>query len=146
MTRIAARLESLGWTLRSGGAGGADASFEAGCSEPALKEIYLPWKGFNGLEGPVVDDDAALREVSMKFHPAWERLTRGGRALMTRNVAQILGPKLDSPVEMVICWTPDGQGGGGTGQAIRIARSRNIPVFDLFFGLDALGEFMRARK
>jgi hypothetical protein len=30
-----------------------------------------------------------------------------------------------------LCWTKGAAGGGGTGQAIRIARSRDIPVFDL---------------
>jgi hypothetical protein len=32
---------------------------------------------------------------------------------------------------MVICWTSRGLGGGGTGQAIRIAKAHKIPVFDL---------------
>jgi hypothetical protein len=44
MGRVAARLEVLGWTLRSGAAQGADQAFEAGVS--SKKEIFLPWKGF----------------------------------------------------------------------------------------------------
>ncbi len=32
---------------------------------------------------------------------------------------------------MVVCWTPGGRGRGGTGSAIRLARSREIPVHDL---------------
>jgi hypothetical protein len=32
---------------------------------------------------------------------------------------------------MVICYTPNGQGGGGTGQAIRIARDHGIEIHDL---------------
>ncbi|HRY03076.1 MAG TPA: hypothetical protein P5256_08115, partial [Beijerinckiaceae bacterium] len=31
----------------------------------------------------------------------------------------------------VICWTKDARGGGGTGQAIRLARAHGVPVFDL---------------
>jgi hypothetical protein len=32
---------------------------------------------------------------------------------------------------MVVCWTPGARGRGGTGSAIRLARSREIPVHDL---------------
>jgi len=32
---------------------------------------------------------------------------------------------------MVVCWTPGARGRGGTGSAIRLARSRGIPVHDL---------------
>ena len=48
-----------------------------------------------------------------------------------RNGCQVLGLNLDDPVDAVVCWTKDGKGGGGTGQAIRIAKSRNIPIFDI---------------
>ena len=50
---------------------------------------------------------------------------------MARNSYQVLGRNLDDPVEFVICWTPGGSGSGGTGQAIRIAKDYQIPVFDL---------------
>ena len=33
--------------------------------------------------------------------------------------------------KFVICWTKNGKGTGGTGQAIRIAKGFGIPVFDL---------------
>lgn len=32
----------------------------------------------------------------------------------------------------VVCWTSDGKDSGGTGQALRIARDRNIPVYNLY--------------
>lgn len=46
----------------------------------------------------------------------------------------MLGPKLDSPVNFVVCWTSDGKASGGTGQALRIAAdpAYAIPVFNLF--------------
>lgn len=148
MTRLASRLETLGWVLRSGGAQGADAAFARGVHHPEHAEIYLPWEGFGSVEGgTVVGDFPRLREVAERFHPSWERCSRGARALHTRNVAQVLGDSKNSTVSsMVICWTPRGEGGGGTGQAIRIARGYGVPVFDLYFGMDALAEFMRARQ
>ena len=52
---------------------------------------------------------------------------------MVRNVHQILGPEPGSspPSDVVICWTPDGAGEGGTGMAIRLADRHGIPVVDL---------------
>ncbi|MFN9909899.1 MAG: hypothetical protein ACK56F_27905, partial [bacterium] len=48
MTRLANQMEGEGWRLRSGGARGADAAFEAGVQEPANRAIYLPGQSFNG--------------------------------------------------------------------------------------------------
>jgi predicted Rossmann fold nucleotide-binding protein DprA/Smf involved in DNA uptake len=41
---IADKLAKKGYVLRSGGADGADLTFEAGCDNSnGLKEIFLPW-------------------------------------------------------------------------------------------------------
>lgn len=131
MTALAQRLASQGWTLRSGGADGADTAFEIGAGEHSI--IYLPWRGFNGrTRGVVVGDIPRLRTIAEAHHPNWPACSRGARALHTRNVAQVLGHTENAaPSSMVICWTPNGSGTGGTGQAIRIARSFGIPVRDL---------------
>lgn len=52
MAFIAGRLAMRGFVLRSGGAGGADLAFEKGLSAGHQKEIFLPWKGFNGSTSP----------------------------------------------------------------------------------------------
>ena len=52
--------------------------------------------------------------------------------LMARNCYQVLGKDLETPSEFIICWTKDGQATGGTGQALRIAKKNNIPVFNLY--------------
>lgn len=105
MQRCATRLEALGYTLRSGGANGADSSFEAGCTR---KEIYLPWPGFNGRQSEfqAVCDKALT--LAATIHPRWDRLGRAARNLMGRNCYQVLGRGLSSPVDFVLCWTPDG--------------------------------------
>ncbi len=59
--------------------------------------------------------------------------------LHVRNTFQVLGPNLDDPSDFVVCWTPDGaekaedtsEVTGGTGTAIRIASTYEIPVYNL---------------
>lgn len=128
---------SPNWTLRSGYADGADMAF---ASEVMLRkgnfEMYIPWSGFNGAprNDPrfiVPDFTPELMALAEKFHPAWNKCSYGAKKLHARNGCQILGRDLKTPVNMVVCWTPGGKGGGGTGQAIRIAKSLDIPIFDL---------------
>lgn len=140
MEDIGQDLARQGWTLRSGGAPGADTAFEKGALagmdllllEP-WPEIFLPWLGFN--ERPIASDytdptDAAF-DLAGKFHPNWQYLKYGAKKLHARNSHQVLGANLDSPASFVICWTKDGKRSGGTGQALRIAEAFNIPIYDL---------------
>lgn len=136
MTKIARRLDELGYTLRSGGAKGADQAFAAGSTR---KEEYLPWKGYeeNGSAKYGVTTEAL--KLAELMHPTFTRLSQGAQKLMSRNGYQILGEDLRSPSEMVICWTEDGcesnstrtRKTGGTGQAIELASHYDIPVFNL---------------
>jgi hypothetical protein len=133
MTAIATRLAQDDWVLRSGHADGADRAFEIGAGSKA--EIYLPWTYFNQhvpIQGrrfatPTIE---AL-DLAQHYHPAWHLCGSKARLLHARNMHQILGIQLTDPVKFVICWTPDGLDSGGTGQALRLARSRNIPIFNL---------------
>ena len=70
MHRVAHRLSEMGYTLLSGGAGGADSAFEAGCF--SKKEIYLPWPGFRHLRGRhcVTLPSSEARRVAEVIHPA----------------------------------------------------------------------------
>ena len=135
MSDIAAHLGSLNYTLRSGGAEGADTAFETGCALYP-KQIYLPWKGFNGLTGIVGDTLPTwqrARQITLNTHPAPDRLSAGAVKLHTRNVFQVLGSDLKTPVDFIVCWTVDGRNTGGTGQAMRIANSYIIPIYNLYF-------------
>lgn len=118
MTRVAQLLAAQGWTLRSGGAEGADTAFERGAGGAA--EIFRPKHA-----------NRAAFELAERFHPAWDRCGTYARALHARNGFQVLGRDLASPSRFVLCWTPGASGSGGTGQAIRIANAYGIPVFDL---------------
>lgn len=133
MRRLAGELAGLGWTLRSGAAQGADTAFEEGAlAAGGGVELYLPWPGFQGRrQARLVRPTAAAMAMAERFHPAWHRVSPGARPLHARNSHQVLGPALDDPVALVICWTRGALGGGGTGQALRIARAHGIPVVDL---------------
>lgn len=144
MERVAERLAAQGWVLRTGLAQGADQAFHRGASRAGTVELYLPWPRFEAQalhHGPQElvqsQPSPAAYEMAARFHPAWQRLGRGPRSLHARNCHQILGVDLASPARFVLCWTPDGsldgsgRNVGGTGQALRIARHHDIPVFNL---------------
>lgn len=132
MSNFATHLERRGWTMRSGGANGADSAFEAGIQiSNQNKEIYLPWGKFNGNSSPLTKPSEQAMIIAEQFHPAWDKCSDGAKLLHARNVHQMLGRYLATPSLFVICWTPDGNISGGTGQALRMANSFNIPVFNM---------------
>jgi len=130
---IVEKLEAKGFTLRSGGANGADSFFE---EKATKKEIYLPWKGFNKNESTLFNVTQEALEFAKKYHPKWENLSEAGQKFMGRNGYQVLGLDLKTPVEFIICWTPEGKMTGGTSQAMRIARDMNIPIYNLCIDKD----------
>lgn len=155
MEDVGFALASQGWTLRSGGAVGADQAFENGMFRyvgldgpyswtPA--EIYLPWSGYenhykqthgglNILPSDIKLDDERIAEcMAMAIHPAWEACKIGAKKMHTRNVYQVLGRTLDKPSKMLIAWTRlDGKGNpkGGTATAINLATENGIQCFNL---------------
>lgn len=129
MNELAIVLDNKGWTLRSGGADGADSAFEMGAH--ISKEIYLPWKGFNGNNSPLYKLTPEAWNMAEFIHPAWNRCSEGAKKLHTRNIYQVLGYDLNTPSKMLICWTRDGLEIGGTATAIRLAKSNGIKVINL---------------
>lgn len=143
MTNIAAYAETRHFVLRSGAAQGADAAFERGVHSINMMQIFIPWRSFSNQrhhrhEYASAEIKAEAYSLASKFHPNWNACSDGARALHARNVLQILGPYLDLPVEFVVCWTRNASGNGGTGQALRIARELQIPIFDLGVSDDQL--------
>lgn len=135
MSRLGVALEERGYTLRSGGADGADTA----CALSVVnKDIYPPWNGFNNhkLYHPV--SETAL-EIAAKWHPVWNKLRDSEKLLMGRNVYEVLGHTLDTPSDFAVCWTPDGvithaersKRTGGTGLAISVCEAYGVPVFNL---------------
>jgi len=130
MTEMASELELAGFTLRSGGAAGADTAFESGVKRKGYAHIFRPHHATPEAE-----------TLAGQYHPAWERCGIFARKLHARNMQIMLGQELDKPVDFVLCWTPKGEVTGGTGQALRYALANNIPIINL--GKDRNAESMR---
>ena len=111
-----------GYTLRSGGAKGADKAFEGGASysSSGLVDIYRP--------EDATEDAIAIASL---YHPNWGACSEYARKLHGRNSMIMLGQELDKPVDFVVCWTLHGAVAGGTGQALRMAKALGIPVYNL---------------
>lgn len=131
MIGIGLKLNTLGYTLRSGGAEGADSAFElkAGTN----KEIYLPWVGFNNNPSKLYYPTNEAFELAKTIHPVWDILTVGGKKLHARNMHQVLGMDLKTPSSFLVCWTKNGTVIGGTASAMKLAKKNNIPIYNLFF-------------
>lgn len=129
MAKAAEKLAGLGWKLRSGGADGADKAFENGARH--AKGEFFSYRPRHSTP--------AAEKLAGSLHPAWNKCSGYVRKLHGRNAFQVLGPNLDMPSAMLICWTPDGCINhesrsiktGGTGTAISIASKNNVPVFNL---------------
>jgi hypothetical protein len=144
---IAEMLAKAGWIGRSGGANGADTALEDGCKGvlSAKVEVYLPWNGFNGrynsskgcIDATKLKNHAQAMVIVEQTHPAWERCSRGVRALHTRNVYQVLGLDLVTPSKMLVCWakptskTPY-RVAGGTNTAVQLAMKHGAVVVNIY--------------
>lgn len=146
MTELAAGLAMRKWTLRSGGAEGADQAFEAGAereqgqlriyrAHPAPLHCAYEYGGRKDYRGSA----GWAWKLAEETHPRWDLCSPIARQLHARNVHQILGPTTTSiRSSFVICWTPDGAQTagecntrtGGTAMVIRIATQFSIPVIN----------------
>lgn len=130
MQRIGARMAAEGYTLRSGGAPGADTAFEQGAG-PGASIIYLQWPDFRGHRSPYCNVSEGALAIAAQHRPEWSQLSRREKALHGRNVYQVLGLDLKSKTDFVICWTQGAKLHGGTGMAIRLAQAYSVPVYNL---------------
>ena len=74
---------------------------------------------------------AETERIASEVHPAWDKCNEWARGMHSRNCHQILGYDLQSPVDAVICWTPNGKIQGGTATALKLSMKAGIPVFNL---------------
>lgn len=136
MRSLAFKLGEEGWTLRSGHAPGADQAFESGLTSNHKREIYLPWKGFEGSTSQYYHQCEMAFDIAKCTHPAWDKLSQGAKKLHARNVYQVYGMTLHTPSRFIVCYTEHGWLKGGTATAIRLASNGlnyedyPIPVFN----------------
>lgn len=157
MYLAAKELDRMGYTLRSGGALGADKAFEgapqpwkkkdgtvAGTKEFTKSKAEVDeWSKYsnqyNSKTGrlknkeiyTVKDANDTTREIAKEIHPASDRLSDYVLDLQARNTFQIFGKDLDTPVDFVLTWTPKGEFSGDTAQAMRLAIGKGIPVINM---------------
>lgn len=141
MTEIARTLDEMGYTLRSGGAPGADVAFEAGSSN---SEIFLPWAEFHDHPSLLYPPTSEAEQVSRMLFPHFPGISRAVRLIVSRNIHQVLGWNIgvSKHSDFIICWTKDGKGTGGTKYAMRCAKHFDIPVFNLYNDADRIKLYM----
>lgn len=141
MQDICPTIADRGVGLRTGGAKGADSAFELGYDHVGPVEIFLPWKGYNDHPSYryEIPESAFVLAEELYIHN-WKKVSSGVKKLMARNCQQVLGQNLDDPSIFVLCWTKDGCEShsarrtktGGTGQAISVASTFDIPVINMY--------------
>jgi len=124
ITRVAGRLCNMDYIVRSGGADGADKAFTD--KLPAEACVILKAK----------DATPAAIKMASTIHPAWHLCDDYARKLLGRNCMIILGANLDEPADFVICWMDPVATRGGTLLGVNLAKSRDIPIYNLAEGGD----------
>lgn len=121
MRWFAMTMGEKGVMLRTGGADGADAAFFEG-----VKQFDYPYD--------IIRPEHATREarrLASQFIPHWNTLNEWGKNAHGRNAMIVLGHSLAMPVDLVVCWTPNGFPIGGTATGILIAKNYEIPIINL---------------
>ena len=157
-------LAAMQYTLSSGAAKkGADQAFE---KKATRKRIFVPERAVRDqISFLSLSEDVQKKalELAEKHHPRWDRVTDiYSKRLLARNVNQVLGPDLITPVDFVLFWAKypsyDQLGrivdtDGGTGLAVRLASSLNIPCihidrpeFNDFYKCIARGDLVNMHK
>lgn len=143
MYGLAMKLGVRGYTLRSGGAAGADTAFEDGAiSVNAPTEIYTPWLDKRRpdyrqipLTSLSKELQAEAKEIAADIHPGWSNIRGSSKAIHARNILQVVGSDLKTLSSFVLCWTPYDDyyrpDAGGTAQACRMAIKSGIPIYNL---------------
>lgn len=141
INKVASLLSDMGVILFSGNAPGADQAFQKGSKGKNI--VFIPWTGFEkdsfdyereSLQYYVLGNSPEGLKSIQKFHPAPQSLSEGARKLMARNYHQICGAGECPQVSFVVCCVNKDSAGnycGGTSQALRIAKSLNIPIYNI---------------
>lgn len=134
MQKLAFKLDKRGYICSTGGAIGADQAFMNGATN---LDLWLPFNNYNGYKSNRPLPTANEIAFASRFHPNWDACSDTAKLMHARNGNIILGEDVDdpNPVDFVVCWTPFGEIGGGTGQALKIAEHYKIPVFNLGKGV-----------
>lgn len=162
MTDFVAHFCNLGVVFDSGGAPQADRAVEQGywraywnnLEPPTLIRVYLPFSTFEGLDRYLDRPEYIVASTL----PAWEeakvmaanlynnygrnktfnQLGVGIQALGTRNMFQVLGPKLSRPKDVIVFYAKPARDKkliveGGTNLAVALGDEYGIPMVNLYY-------------
>lgn len=132
MTYTAKKIDELGYTLRSGGARGADYAFESASNNHAIYSVskkHIPISGKPNIIPNLEPYRELVSECCLHYKKIKNQYVKD---LHTRNICQVIG---HDPLEIIksdflICYTFNGEYIGGTTTAIRCAERFDIPVFN----------------
>ena len=149
MEAIARRHAVEGLVLRSGASPGADRAFQRGAEEAGgAVELYLPWPSYGchttGEEGPRKGEvlvfgvplSRCLRARGAVSSPLRRAAREGARSCWPATPIRCSAPICEPLGALVVLDSgrePRRRGPlrDGTGQALRIARAHEVPVFNL---------------
>lgn len=145
---VGSYLSDCGYILRSGNARGADKWFSDGCDlMNGDSEIILPFKGYGGghKNSIIIHNKNLLKqatEIMKSIKPKSYTWNAKNTPYHRRNVFQILGVNLNTPVKFVICYTSTGSISekdvierdetSGTSMAIVLADRLDIPIINMY--------------
>jgi len=137
VVKIANKLSSLGYTLRSGYNYGTDMTFAS--IKHDRMEIFVPRRRFNGSDSPRFIIPKNTSAITRKYHPIYDRLDTLGQQLNDTRVLQLLGRSLATPSRFVICYTDDGAESykegvnteNGMGLVLKICDAYKIKVYNI---------------
>lgn len=137
MQQAAYCLAKDGYYLRTGDAEGADKAFREGAAKHAAEFHLHLWQTcqvYSASDMTYVNPEVFARCEAdfLELHPAPQRCSAYAARLLMRNGLQLLGAKPDiRPSQFILCWTPNAEITGGTGQSLRLAAKYGIKVFNL---------------
>lgn len=102
-------------------------------------EVYLPWRGFNQIEGKRTFNTITCKDIAAKHFIGWEKIPDPVKAIMAAQVRMMFGDRNNSIALCLITWSKDGASkpmevGKDTGRVsfvIKMAASYGFPVLNL---------------
>lgn len=136
LTSIVKKLDSLGYTARTGSMKGLDVYVEEITTNV---ELQLPWKNFNNKESKNTYSSPEILAIAKSLQPGFDELALPIKGFLAKNVRVLLGGKGISRAIFLLCHSEDGVDNArqvtsrtaSVGHAIKVADKFNIPVFNL---------------
>ena len=71
-------------------------------------EIYLPWRGFNEIDGKRTWNTLTSKHVASQHFLGWEKIPDSVKAMLAAQVRMVFGDKNNSIILCLVTWSRDG--------------------------------------